>query len=561
MPDSERRVLDVLRTLDEAWCVYHGVRIVARPSGGKPAKEKEIDFLLLHREHGMLVLEVKGGGVDYVGREEGFTSVGRDGVRHRVVDPFWQASDSLHVLKDEIAARPGWTENGVDFVHGHGVVFPDCLWRPRVPGPAMPAEIVIDREQLTGGGIEKRLLALFDFWKEGRSGSVPIGKTRLKRLHQHVLAPHFALMPSLGDMMAWDERALIRLSDEQESVLDFLERNPRSIVEGCSGSGKTLIAMEHVRRLAAEGRSVLFLCFNRILGENLREATGRLKGLSGRLTAGTFHDFCRETWEGAGHAWTGEPERGLQGEDVAAFWLEESARRLSQAAGELGLRFDALVVDEAQDFERGWWGPLRGLLADPGSSAVALFLDPEQDLWSRRSDFGERLPVFPIRSNRRSTRAIAEFASRLVGIRVRHPWGVPDGEWPVVSRWRDEEEELRLVEGKVQHLVTAEKLDLSRIAIVGLHSWRNSFLNRAGRVWEIPVDAVDDHGKTAIPGAIRYATPHRFKGLEADVVLLVDVDGDVDRCRPRSLYVAASRARHRLFVYAKSGVELPEAPG
>ena len=74
MPDSERRVLDVLRKLDETWCVYHGVRIVVRPSGGKPAKEKEIDFLLLHRDHGMLVLEVKGGGVDYVGREEGFTS-------------------------------------------------------------------------------------------------------------------------------------------------------------------------------------------------------------------------------------------------------------------------------------------------------------------------------------------------------------------------------------------------------------------------------------------------------------------------------------------------------
>jgi uncharacterized protein with von Willebrand factor type A (vWA) domain len=44
---------------------------------------------------------------------------------------------------------------------------------------------------------------------------------------------------------------------------------------------------------------------------------------------------------------------------------------------------------------------------------------------------------------------------------------------------------------------------------------------------------------------------------EADVVLLVDVDGSPHACTPVHLYVAASRARHRLYVFARQGVELP----
>ena len=72
-----------------------------------------------------------------------------------------------------------------------------------------------------------------------------------------------------------------------------------------------------------------------------------------------------------------------------------------------------------------------------------------------------------------------------------------------------------------------------------------------------PVAAIGDDGAAPVAGAIRYATPHRFKGLEADVVLLLDVDGSEWAMKPRNLYVAASRARLRLHVFARNGVELP----
>ena len=45
-------------------------------------------------------------------------------------------------------------------------------------------------------------------------------------------------------------------------------------------------------------------------------------------------------------------------------------------------------------------------------------------------------------------------------------------------------------------------------------------------------------------------------GLEADVVLLLDVDGSEWAMKPRNLYVAASRARLRQYVFARNGVEV-----
>lgn len=558
-PLAEQRVLDRLSELDETWRIYHGLRYVQPPTAGKPARQSEIDFLVLHPDYGMLVLEVKGGGVDYDLRTAKFTSVDRHQEAHVTKNPFKQAGASLHYLKDQIAAHPDWLGGDVDFVHGYGVVFPDCLWSPTMAAPEMLPEVVIDRAGMTEGDLEDRLLALFDFWGKDRKNLKPIGKQRLKRLGQKFLAPHFALMPSLGDVMAWNERALLRLSDEQELALDFLERNSRAIVEGCSGSGKTFIALERVRRLAAEGKSVLFLCFNRILGQTLREAMKATKELPGNVTSTTFHGLCRELWEKTGRDWTDEPDRTDRTPESGVFWRDVTARRLTTATTELPIRFDALVVDEAQDFETVWWTPLRGILAG-SDSPITLLLDPEQDLWERNTNFGESLPVFPIRSNRRSTRAIADFAAQIVGLKIRHPWGVPDGEWPQVSRWKSEEQQLTLVEGKVRWLLAEQKVALSRIAVVGMHAWERSFLCKAGKVWGIPVHPVDDEGGTQESGTLRYATPHRFKGLEADVVLLVDVDGNQPGCKSRNLYVAASRARLQLYVFAKQGVELPEAP-
>lgn len=88
-----------------------------------------------------------------------------------------------------------------------------------------------------------------------------------------------------------------------------------------------------------------------------------------------------------------------------------------------------------------------------------------------------------------------------------------------------------------------------RIVLIGTHRLERSFLREDPTLAGLRVEAVNDLGLASDPSVLRYATPHRFKGLEADVVMLCDVDGNPMSCAARNLYVAASRAKNRLYVF------------
>ena len=56
---------------------------------------------------------------------------------------------------------------------------------------------------------------------------------------------------------------------------------------------------------------------------------------------------------------------------------------------------------------------------------------------------------------------------------------------------------------------------------------------------------------TDLPASERrflFTSLHKFKGLESDVVILADVDGNPKSCSDRHLHVAATRARALLIV-------------
>jgi superfamily I DNA and RNA helicase len=74
---------------------------------------------------------------------------------------------------------------------------------------------------------------------------------------------------SLSPVLSELSRKIINLTKEQLDVLDSLNDNPRLLVLGCAGSGKTLLALHKAKCLASEGKKVLLLCYNRALGSYL----------------------------------------------------------------------------------------------------------------------------------------------------------------------------------------------------------------------------------------------------------------------------------------------------
>ena len=67
----------------------------------------------------------------------------------------------------------------------------------------------------------------------------------------------------LGVRIAREAEQLIQVTEEQCEALADLEINPRMIVHGSAGTGKTILAQELAKRFEANGRTVLLLFYNK----------------------------------------------------------------------------------------------------------------------------------------------------------------------------------------------------------------------------------------------------------------------------------------------------------
>ena len=218
-----------------------------------------------------------------------------------------------------------------------------------------------------------------------------------------LLANSFELRAPLAFELAEEERRLYRLTEQQYQVLDMLSRQTRVAIAGCAGSGKTFLAAEKARRLAAQGFRVLVVVFNVLLAEHLR------RGLADEpnITVRAFYGLCREVAEAAGLEIADEPEPGEEGEYYTGL-----AAAFAEHAELMAGRYDALIVDEGQDVAADWWLPLQILLVDPDRSPLYVFFDDNQKLFPVPTGLPFLEEPFQLTVNCRNTRRINELVMR-----------------------------------------------------------------------------------------------------------------------------------------------------
>src|SRR2546426_854465 len=100
-----------------------------------------------------------------------------------------------------------------------------------------------------------------------------------------------------------EDRRIVELTNDQSYVLSYVTKRHRAAIVGPAGSGKTILALQVAKRLAATGNRVLLTCFNWRLADYLRE---QVKGTAG-LDVFHFHGLCRDVAEKAGLAGPPEP--------------------------------------------------------------------------------------------------------------------------------------------------------------------------------------------------------------------------------------------------------------
>jgi hypothetical protein len=351
-----------------------------------------------------------------------------------------------------------------------------------------------------------------------------------------LLAPRFSVTPSLSANVAHSEASLVRLTAEQMRILDYLAFSPRLGITGAAGTGKTLVAMERAARLAAEGQRVLLLCFNKGLAQHLRQ---RARG----FTVSTFHSYCRDCVERAGIAAPTLPD---DPEALQRFYNETAPQQLLEALPRLpDERYDAVIVDEGQDFYELWWMAVLKMLRHPETGVLWVFYDPRQDIFGTGTALGS-LGLHPatLSFNCRNTAQIARYAYGLVGAAPKLRPGTPEGAAVLIEHVASDAEMVDAVRKTLHRLVTGG-LPSSRIMVLSPLGTKKSAVWKAGTLGNL---TLVEFPAAPGPNQVPFATLQRFKGLEADAVVLCDVDRSHVNIKGEHLYVAASRAKHVLVV-------------
>ncbi len=335
--------------------------------------------------------------------------------------------------------------------------------------------------------------------------SAPRGWTRSRQ----ALGFRVAIRTPLRLEFDEEDKTIVELTQDQAWVLGFVTHRKRAAITGPAGCGKTMLAVELAKRLAAAGHRTLLTCFNRRLAEYLQEST---EGVAG-LDVCHFHQLCVRL---ASEAGLEVPEASDEGS--REFFEQKLPELLEEAARTLGPRYDAIVVDEAQDFRDRWWPALLALHRDPDEGMLYLFADDNQNLYG-----GAALPLDaehlcpPLPANLRNTKAIGEFVSIFYKGERKPATKGPAGRVPEILGYKDDDDLAHLLTVVLTNLVEEEDIPLEDIVVLTAPGKDKSRLRKRERLNGFRLS------EEVEPGTVLTSSVHGFKGLERPVVILAEL--------------------------------------
>jgi hypothetical protein len=356
---AEQAVVEAFSRLGDDWTIY------VRPRLGQDVP----DLVAVHDLRGAITVDVLDWRpTDHRRDEHGIVhALGADGTwRPSTAQPLAIARRHRNTVYEQFFALPGDPRepgSGVRSV----VVLPWCtgaeagaLLSAGLGDPAN-AVLVWSADDLT---------ARLPFLVEG-PGAAAAPPASIRRLHRELVV----------DGMVHHAVAPVQLSDNARRVAANPGRAHIRGVTGTAGSGKSFALTARAARLAAEGKSVLVLCFNLTLANHLRrlvvDRCAELGANPARVTCTSFHTFCSRAVDDAAQAGivAAEPPRGTWPVKIVA-----KAREVFDAGFER--RFDAVLVDEGQDFTVDWWNLLREHVVRPDGEML-LVADATVDLYGK----------------------------------------------------------------------------------------------------------------------------------------------------------------------------------
>lgn len=537
------------------WQVYYSCNL-AGIDKDKGMLDNEIDFVLYHQQHGLIVVEIKGGRIRY---EQGkFFSLNRFGELFAIKNPFQQAL----IWKSRFLTQLKKLRIRVPVCHAI------CL--PAVKEDELPTVSGIEPEIVIGRGkyaeLERTLIVIMQ-------KSIPPALATFKdvgtKIDKFLLGATFTSRLYLRDYIDSHDLRLRDLDVIHETLVTPISSSKWLGIEGEAGTGKSMLAVFLARHFSHTGKRVLLLSSNPVQSLTLK------KELAGQATVSTFLELA--TSFGVNLL---TPAKNFK--DNREDWMQFHApEQLEEKIKTSKSFYDVLICDEAQDVQPFWWGAFKELLSH-NAARFYLFFDRSQGIFGsggRQEKFepDEVLPIagpyFPLVHNYRTTREIAAFSRsfRTGGSILKSHCGRLGYE-PKLFVYQDGEDFRHKLAELISYLVKVELIRPEEITILSGRepNSKESLLKDIDTVSDIPLHRFRlRQRKTGMSlaeqpqGSLLLATVQGFKGLETKIGILVNISEyqlPIEHPIMASLfYVACTRAKHMLFVFTKQGDPKVEA--
>lgn len=553
-------------------------------------KALQPDFVVLHPQRGVMVLEVKDWKLGTIHSiDPGLAKIYEHGQLKTLKNPMMQArANALEVVvalqKDPLLKQGSSSPRAGSLLMPYG-------WGVVLTG--------ITRKQFEGTD----LADVFDpqqvFFQDEMTDTVDAEafQQRLRDMFHHIFPCHLSLpqidrvryhlypevrvnaLPGQFGLFAEQDAplpSLIKVMDLQQEQLARSLGDGHRVIHGAAGSGKTMILGYRCAHLAqVSSKPVLVLCYNKSLAGRLQQVLAE-RGLSEKVVARNFHAWCSDMLTAFN---VDRPDHKLSVSAKMARMVENTIDGVDR--GQIPrAQYAAVLIDEGHDFQPEWF-KLVVQMIDPESNSLLVLYDDAQSIYRGKGGKGGMDFSFAsvgiqaqgrttiLRLNYRNTVEVLSvaraFAMELLTARDAAEDGVPivapqsagrrgaflellrcESDWQehncIVERIRDEQGNGRALDDMaVIYRSTAQAQRIERA------------LSEAGIAFASGQSA---KGRGTLYGnedAVKIVSMHSSKGLEFGLVQIPNLGempkkGEDEADEARMLYVAMTRAIDRLIM-------------
>ena len=552
-------------------------------------RQRYSDFILLHPQRGLLLLEVKDWKLETIRTIDRVSAdlITSSGLK-TVSNPLEQARQCAYQLIEKLQKDPqlvhadGQYKGRLLFPYGYGVVLSNITraqFNQTDLCEVLPEHQTICKdemyEHMDSEAFQERLWGMFNV-----QFSQQLSLPQLDRIRWHLFPEvrisgqeQGCLFPqeATGDEEDFSIPDLIKVMDMQQELLARSLGEGHRVIHGVAGSGKTLILGYRCLYLAQIlNKPILVLCYNITLAARLRELI-KDRGIDDRVNVYHFHDWCGEQLK------TYHVPRPRPGDGYFEH-LVEIVIRAAEKGQIPRAQYGAVMIDEGHDFEKAWLA-LITTMVDPETDSLLLLYDDAQSIYSKQSELGFSLSSVGIQArgrttilklNYRNTDEILAFAFRFARKYLQPNEADEDhvplvepssagrhGPAPVIRLFDSYQGEARYVANLFRRMHNEQQIPWMDMCATYRSRWMGAELALMLEEQGIPVQWLDSSTakRRFKPShdSIKLMTMHSSKGLEFPVVAVTGVgympaDNQDPAADAKLLYVAMTRSTEKLLV-------------